>query len=431
MEKLEWFTVQKKVDDLIPQKINPRSITKKQLEDLKKSLEKYNLVEIPAVDLDGTILAGHQRIKILKILGRGSDAIDVRVPNRKLTEDEAKGYLIGSNALGGDWDFDLLKDFKIELLTEVGFDPIDLANIWDNDTESKDDGFDEEEEEKNIGIPMTKLGDIILLGKHKVICGDSTDPNVIQKLFDGKQAAMIYSDPIYNIDLDYNKGLGGKQHYGGNVIDKRTDNEYREFLKRSMVAGLAVCKPDVHVFYWNTEQHIWVVQTLYRELGIENKRVCLWVKNGHNPTPMVAFNKCYEPCIYGTRGSPYLSKKEQGLTEIMNKEVTTGNDSLDELNSIWTMKRLNSKEYSHATTKPVELHEKAIRRCTLPDDIILDSFLGSGSTLIAAEQLKRVVYGVELEPKFCDLIIKRYEKLTDTKAIIISHEKASTQNKIS
>jgi len=94
MQNLEWFTVQKKVDDLIPQKINPRSITKKQLEDLKRSLEKYNLVEIPAIDLDGTILAGHMRVKILKILCRGNELIDVRVPNRKLTEDEAKGYLI-------------------------------------------------------------------------------------------------------------------------------------------------------------------------------------------------------------------------------------------------------------------------------------------------------------------------------------------------
>ena len=233
---------------------------------------------------------------------------------------------------------------------------------------------------------------------------------------------MIYSDPIYNINLDYNKGLGGKQHYGGEVIDKRTDDEYREFLKRSIVNALAVCKPDVHVFYWNTEQHIWIIQTLYRELGIENKRVCLWIKNGHNPTPKVAFNKCYEPCIYGSKGTPYLSKKEQGLTEVMNKEITTGNDSIDELN-IWTAKRLGSQEYSHATSKPVSLHEKAIRRCTLPNDIILDSFLGSGSTLIAAEQLKRVVYGVELEPVFCDLIIKRYEKLTGIKAIIISHEK--------
>ncbi|MHB9019832.1 MAG: DNA modification methylase [Minisyncoccota bacterium] len=423
MQKLIWQTVQKTVNDLIPQKINPRTISEKQIKDLRRSLEKYNLVEIPAIDLDGTILAGHQRIKVLKILGRGNEVIDVRIPNRKLTEDESKEYLLASNALGGDWDFDLLKEFDIDLLTDIGFDPNDLANIWDNDVCVKDEEFDEKKELEKIKEPKTKLGDIFELGDHRLICEDSTDQNVIKKLFGDKKASMIYSDPIYNIDLDYNKGLGGKQNYGGNVIDKRTDEEYKEFLRRSLQSALLVSNKDCHVFYWNTEQHIWIIQTLYRELGISNKRVCLWIKNGFNPTPQVAFNKCYEPCIYGTIGSPYLSKKEQGLTEVMNNDISNGNESLDEIN-VWTAKRVSSKDYSHATTKPVELHEKAIRRCTKPGDIILDSFGGSGSTLIAAEQLKRKVYLVELEPIFCDLIIKRYEKLTGKKAELIeSYEK--------
>lgn len=418
MEKLKWQTVEKKVDDLIPQKINPRTISEKQIKDLRRSLEKYNLVEIPAIDLDGTILAGHQRIKVLKILGRGNELIDVRIPNRKLTEDESKEYLLASNALGGDWDFDLLKEFDIDLLTDIGFDPNDLANIWDNDVCVKDEEFDEKKELEKIKEPKTKLGDIFELGDHRLICGDSTDQDVIKKLFGDKKTSMIYSDPIYNIDLDYNKGLGGKQNYGGNVIDKRTDEEYKEFLRKSLQSALSVSNKDCHVFYWNTEQHIWIIQTLYRELSISNKRVCLWIKNGFNPTPQVAFNKCYEPCIYGTIGSPYLSKKEQGLTEVMNNDISRGNESLDEIN-VWTAKKVSLKDYSHATTKPVELHEKAIRRCTKPGDIILDSFGGSGSTLIAAEQLKRKVYMVELEPIFCDLIIKRYEKLTGKKVRLI------------
>lgn len=424
MKELSWHTETRTVSELVPHIKNPRKISPSQLEALKRSFEKYNLVEIPAIDLDGTIIAGHQRIKILKILGRGDEVIDVRVPNRKLTDEESKGYLISSNALGGSWDFDLLKDFDIELLVDVGFSEVDLANIWDDNISTKEETFDVEKELKTIKEPRVKTGDIIVLGKHRIICGDSTDPEVLKRLFEDKQASMIYSDPIYNINLDYDKGLGGKQSYGGTVTDNKTDEEYKEFLRRSMSAALSVSKKDVHVFYWNTEQHIWIIQTLYRELGIDNKRVCLWVKNGHNPTPLVAFNKCYEPCIYGTKGSPYLSKKEQGLTEIMNKEITTGNDSIDEVN-IWTAKRVSAKDYKHATTKPVELHEKAIRRCTTPGDIILDSFLGSGSTLIAAEQLKRIVYGVEMEPVFCDLIMSRYEKLTGIKAEIIRYEKES------
>jgi DNA modification methylase len=148
----------------------------------------------------------------------------------------------------------------------------------------------------------------------------------------------------------------------------------------------------------------------------------LWIKNGHNPTPQVAFNKCYEPCIYGTVGKPYLSKKEFGLTEVMNQDIGTGNELIDDVN-IWTEKRVNSNELKHATQKPPELSHRAIRRCTKPNDIVLDSFAGSGSTLIACEQLKRRAYVVELEPIFCDLIIARYEKFTGNKAKVIrKHE---------
>ncbi len=420
MEKLYWKTVQKKVNDLLPNSKNPRKMSDKQMSDLKKSLSKFGLAEIPCIDVDNKIIAGHMRIKALQLLGQCDDLIDVRQPNRKLTQEEYDQYLITSNAVSGDWNFDLLKEFDINLLKEVGFDSDELADIWDNDVSvKKDEEFDEEKELQEIKVPKTKLGDLIFLGEHKLICGDSTDPEVLKKLFRNNKASMIYSDPVYNIDLDYNKGLGGKQNYGGNVIDKRTDEEYKEFLRKSISSALTVVNSDCHVFYWNTEQNIWIIQTLFRELGISNKRVCLWVKNGHNPTPQIAFNKCYEPCIYGTIGSPYLSKKEQGLTEVMNKDISTGNESLDDIN-LWTAKRLSSKDYSHATSKPTELHEKAIRRCTRPGDIILDSFGGSGSTLIAGEQLKRKVYMVELEPIFCDLIIRRYEKLTGSKVIVVS-----------
>ena len=111
IKKLRWNTVQKRVNDLVPQDKNPRTITGKQMEYLKRSLEKFNLAEIPAVDIDGKILAGHQRVKALKLLGRGDEIIDVRIPNRKLSEEETKQYLIGSNALGGSWDFEGLKSF--------------------------------------------------------------------------------------------------------------------------------------------------------------------------------------------------------------------------------------------------------------------------------------------------------------------------------
>lgn len=416
MKKLSWKTIQKTVNDLVPQEINPRLITDKQMSDLTRSLKKYNLVEIPAIDTNGTILAGHQRIKALKLLGRGEELIDVRVPNRKLTEKESKEYLIASNKLGGDWDFELLKSFDFEALEFAGFDAIEIGTLLDADKGVDDDDFDEKKELKKIGkTPTTKLGDIITLGKHRVLCGDSTDKENLKKLLRNDKASMIYSDPVYNISVDYDGGIGGKKDYGGKVNDTRTYEEYKKFLKDSMEAGLAVSIKDIHVFYWCDQVYIGVVQELYRSLGIANKRVCLWLKNNHNPVPGVAFNKVYEPVVYGVRGKPYLADINN-LNEVLNKELSSGNNLLDEVNDIWMAKRLTVKEYEHATSKPPQLHEKAIKRCTKPNDIILDSFLGSGSTLIAGEALGRRVYGCELEPAFCDLIVRRWEKLTGKKA---------------
>jgi len=420
--QLVWHTESRKVDSLLPHKKTPRTINKEQADRLKQSLETYGLVEIPAVDLDGTILAGHQRIKVLQLLGQGNSTIDVRVPNRKLTDAEAEAYMIGSNSIHGEWDFELLKDFEMELLVDLGFDQKELDDIWNKALKEE---FDPEKELKKIKITTTQPGDIIELGKHRLICGDSTKIETLERLFGEERADMIMSDPIYNISIDYNRGIGGKQAYGGTVDDSKSDVEYKQFLKASMEAGLAVTKPDAHVFYWSDETYIWLIQTLYRELGIQNKRVCLWLKNGQNPTPGVAFNKCYEPCTYGTRGKPKLVKGVNKLNEVLNAEMTTGNELVQQVAdffTIWPEARLSSKEYEHSTMKPIALYEKAIRRCTKAGDIILDSFNGSGSNLMAAQKLGRRVFAVEIEPIFCDLTIKRFEAETGLKAKVIRHE---------
>ena len=420
--KLEWFTQKRRVNDLTPCQKNPRVISPKQLNDLKRSLRKFNLVEIPAIDTDNRVIAGHQRLKVLQLLGRGEEEIEVRIPNRKLTQEEYDQYLITSNAVGGDWDFEKLKSFNLDMLVDIGFDKNELADIWNEHLEVEGDDFDVDKELSKIKDPKTKPGDLIILGQHRLICDSSTDPKVLKRLFGKEKASMIYSDPPYNLKIDYNSGIGGRQHYGGNVNDNRTDDEYSSFIRKSIESALSVTKDDAHIFYWSDQTYIWLIQQLYRQLGIKNKRVCLWLKNGQNPTPGVAFNKCYEPCTYGLRGKPYISENLKNLNEVMNKQITTGNNLLEETLDhldVWMVKRLSGKNYEHATSKPPKLHEKAIRRCTRPGDIILDSFSGSASTMIAAEQLKRRVYAVELEPVFCDLAIKRYETLTGKKVKVI------------
>ena len=420
MKKLMWTTVQKKVNDLLPQEVNPRQITDKQMSDLKRSIKKFNLVEIPAVDYDGTILAGHQRIKALQLLGRGDELIDIRTPNRKLSQTEAKEYLIGSNKLGGDWDYELLKSFDLNILTNAGFDGMELTSFWDKENEVIPDVFDVDKELKKIKAPKTKRGDLIVMGRHRLLCASATDPKAIQALFGTDTASMIYCDPPYNISLDYDKGVGNKSSYGGKVDDDKTPEEYKTFIKTVLENVIPYSQKNLHVFMWCDEAWVWVFQTTYNELGILNRRLNIWLKNNASPCPAVAFNKVLEFCCYGTLGKPFLSPELKNLNEVMNKEAGTGNELFEYASNVWAVKRLAGNQYNHPTEKNPDLHQKAILRCTKPGDIIFDAFSGSGSTMIASEQLGRVVYSTEISEVFCDLAMRRYEKLTGKKAKVIS-----------
>jgi len=421
---LAWSTEIRKVENLLNWKENPRTITKLAIEKLKDRISKRGFHSVLVIDKDNTILSGNQRKTALIQLG--IKEVNVLVPNRSLTNNERTKIALESNHNDGEWDMEALKSFNLELLTDIGFDQMELVEFWNKDVEVKNDSFDVEKELKKIKKPKTKLGDIIILSNHKIICADSTKTENLKKLLGDEKVSMIYSDPVYNLDINYDGGVGGKQDYGGNVNDSRTLEEYKAFIQDSLESALAVSMPNINIFYYCDQVYIGLIQEIYRSVGIANKRVCLWLKNSQNPVPKVFCNKAYEPAVYGTLGRPYLNTSMTDLNEVLNKEFGTGNElvsQVDDFLEIWTAKRLSSKDYQHATSKPITLHEKAIKRCTKPNDIILDSFLGSGSTLLAGEQLGRRVYGCELEPRFCDLIIKRFEAFTGIKAIIKHYEK--------
>ena len=419
MEKLKWHNETRMVKELMPYEKNPRKISPEQTENLKKSLKKFNLVEIPAIDTNNRILAGHQRLMILQLLGRSEEFIDVRVPNRKLTEKEFRQYLLTSNRVGGEWEWEKLKEFNIEMLMDIGFDDSDLSNIWDDALGVEDDEWDAEREIQKIKKTDIKIGDKFKLGQHVLLCNDATDPNTAKILMGKTRANIINTDVPFNINLSYQSGIGNKKNYGGKTNDKKTDEDYRLFLKNIIKNSLSVAHQDCHVFIWSDEKNIGVLQELYKEAGVDQKRLCVWLKNNQNPTPQIAFNKIAEFCLYGTRGKPYLSDRIKNLNEIMNKEVTTGNrltDDILDLFNIWLVKRLPGNQYEHPTQKPPTLYEKSLRRCSKPGDIVLDLCAGSGSLMVACEQLKRTAYLVEIEPIFSQLIINRYEQLTKTKA---------------
>ena len=176
-QKLEWHTETRHVSELVPNPKNPRTMSEKQMDDLKKSLNKFGLVELPAIDLDGKILAGHQRLLALRLLGRGKEQVPVRMPNRKLTKAEYEQYLLTSNRVHGDWDYELLAEhFDIDTMLVSGFDDNDLSVVFADSLETTDDGFDVKAEIKKIKKPKAKLGDVYALGPHRLACGDSLDP---------------------------------------------------------------------------------------------------------------------------------------------------------------------------------------------------------------------------------------------------------------
>lgn len=406
--------------ELHPAEYNPRKWDEAAAKHLAESIKRFGLIDPIIVNgasnRKNIVIGGHFRLEVAKTLGINQvPVVYVNIPNVQ----KEKELNLRLNRNTGEWDFELLKSFDVELLLDVGFDDCDLSHIWDENLGVENDDFDVSKELEKIKEPKTKLGDIYQLGSHRLICGDATNPEVVKKLVKDEKVSMLYCDPPYNISLDYSNGIGTNGKYGGQTNDKKSKEEYKSFLKKTLENGLTVTYPDAHTFYWCDENYIGLIQEIYQESGITNKRVCLWIKNNQNVTPQTAFNKVYEPCVYGIRGNPYLSESVKNLNEVLNKEVGTGNrltDDILDLFNIWLAKRLPAQDYEHPTEKPPILHEKALRRCTKAGDIVLDLFGGSGSTLIASEQLKRRAYLSEIEPIFCDLIIKRFEKLTGKEA---------------
>lgn len=416
-----WTTEKRKVSDLIPADYNPRKMTEQEERDLRDSIEEFGRV-IPVVVNIGkranVLIGGHQRTSIYD-----KDAeIEVMVPSRELTKEEEKKLNLRLNKNTGSWDYEKLKGMDISLLLDVGFGDEELSTLFD-DVDMIDDPFSVPRGIKEIKVPKTKRGDVYQLGDHVLMCGDSTNEEDVKKLMGEDLADIVYCDPPYNIGLDYDKGVDGKKGtYQGafsGTNDRKKDSAYAQFLDQTIKNAETFAKPNHHVFYWCDEAYIWLLQTLFSDNKIKNQRVCLWIKNNQFPKPQVAFNKVYEPCVYGVVGKPNLNKALTNLNEILNKEVTSGNqlqEEVQELLTLWVVAKDHNGNYEHPTQKPVTLMEKPLKRCSSPGEIVLDLFGGSGSTLIACEQLKRKARLMEIDPIFCDVIIRRWEEFTNLKA---------------
>lgn len=387
MSKITFHTEQRKIADLIPASYNPRKMTEDQVKQLTASLEKYDLAEIPVINTDNTILAGHQRLKIMASLGRDAEVIDVRVPNRTLTEEECKEYNIRSNKNTGEWDFELLaNNFDEQMLLDIGFTEFELGmDSLDMDPE------DDETPEPPVE-PKSQLGDLYELGGHRVLCGDSTKIYEVETLMNGRKADMVFTDPPYNVNYEGSNGLKIEN-------DNKTDGDFYTFLLDAFVNYSMTLKAGGAIYVCHADLEGLNFRKAFKDAGFSLKSSIIWNKNA-----MVMGRADYqwkhEPILYGW-------KEGAAHSWFGDRKQTT----------VWDIQK-PQKNGDHPTMKPVELVAKAIMNSSKQEDIVLDLFLGSGSTLIASEKVGRVCYGMELDPQYVDVIVSRYCKYTGNNKII-------------
>lgn len=438
MIKLEWHTEKRKIKDLIPYELNPRKITKEQTEKLKESLVKFNIVEIPAIDTDNKILAGHQRISILNLLGRSDEEIDVRVPNRKLTVEEFKEYNIRSNKNTGEWDFDILSQLDETLLAEMGFTSEELDNIFEVDLTPEQFDLEKELKKLNIHEIVFKKGDVYALGNSRLMCGDSTIEGDVLKLMGGEKANMCFTDPPYI--LDYLKGK--KKHNGaitgfGAKRDRRyleTDVLPPDFTQLWMKNINKIQRPDFSIIVFENPKNL---RTIWNELEKywRYRNTIIW----HLPNRMQGFsakykffNK-YDFALVGTTGKVSLNtdlEEEPLLNEEYETALfaTSGKPHWESYakgkkycpTDFVEYKACDEKSSQQGIifgTKPVEILIPYIKVLTKRDDLIIEPFGGSGSTLIAATKMKRKCFVMEKSPVYAEVIKNRWERLTRMKAI--------------
>ncbi len=347
------------------------------------------------INLDNTILAGHMRVKAMKSMRKGKKEIDVRVPNRMLTPDEAEEYLIRSNKNTGEWDWEILaNEFDSDKLFDWGFTEDELKVKKESD-EAVDDGYEEDPPEE----PKTKLGDLYELGPHRLLCGSATSHEDILKLTDDETVDLVLTDPPYNVAY-----TGGTNEKLTIQNDNMSSEDFGAFLRDFYVNAFSALKEGAGIYVFHADSEGEKFRKYFRECGLKLTQCLIWLKNS-----LVMGRQDYhwqhEPCLFGgkeyTDHDPVLYGWKEGEKHkwYNNRKQTT---------LLKFDRPTRNKE--HPTMKPIPMLGYLITNSTKAGDCVMDMFLGSGSTLIAAEQLGRRCVGTELDPKYCDVIVDRYRK---------------------
>ena len=380
--------VYKKTEDLIPYARNSRTHDDAQVAQIAASIKEFGWTNPILLDGENGIIAGHGRVMAAQKLGES------KVPTIELahmTDIQKQAYIIADNklALNAGWDeqilaleFDDLKDAGYDLgLTGFSLDEIDALT-----PEELPDGLTDEDAVPEIpDEPITKLGDIYQLGNHRLMCGDSTSIDAVDKLMDGQKADMVFTDPPYGVDY---KGINN---------DSR--NGLEDLLRAAFGNYLASAKSGASIYCFHSDRCADVFHKVFREF-FHFSSMIIWAKNSLTLS-QTDYQSQHEPCLYGWMDNgkhTWYSDRKQ--------------------TSIWRFDK--EKVVGHTTPKPVGLVERAISNSSKGGDAILDLFGGSGSTLIACEKTNRHARLMELDPKYCDVIVKRWEEFTGKKAELLS-----------
>jgi len=377
----------KNTADLLPADYNPRKDLKPgdaEYEKLKRSIEQFGYVE-PVIwnKTTGRVVGGHQRLKVLIDMG----ITEVECVVVEMDESKEKALNIALNKISGDWDKDKLalliadlqgEDFDVSL---TGFEPAEIDALFKDTIKDgiKDDDFDVEAELKNPTI--TKPGDVWTLGRHRLVCGDSTKAETFETLMDGIKANLVITDPPYNVNYE---GSAGKIKN-----DNMADDAFYNFLLAAYTQMHSAMADDASIYVFHADTEGLNFRRAFADAGFYLSGCCIWKKQslvlGRSP-----YQWQHEPCLYGWK----KNGKHQWYTG--RKETT-----------IWEFDK-PKKNGDHPTMKPIPLLAYPIMNSSMSNAVVLDPFGGSGSTLITCEQTDRICYTVELDEKFCDVIVKRY-----------------------
>lgn len=384
----------RKVSDLLPYARNARTHSDAQVSQLAASIKEFGFNNPVAIDADGMILCGHGRVMAAQKLHMAE------VPTvclSHLSETQVKAYILADNklALNAGWDNDMLKveledlkdsDFDLNL---TGFSEDELKDILVEDpTEAQEDNFDDAPPE----VAKSQLGDIWTMGEHRLMCGDSTSENDVKCLMQGELADLLITDPPYNVAYQ-----GGTKDKLTILNDKQDSDSFRQFLRDAFSAADSVMKPGAVFYIWHADSEGYNFRGAVHDVGWTVRECLIWVKNS-----LVLGRQDYqwrhEPCLYGWKDGTHLWASDRKQTTVieMDRPVRNG---------------------VHPTMKPVGLFDYQIKNNTRESDVVLDLFGGSGTTLIACEQNGRKSRLMELDPKYVDVIVNRWQKLTGKEAV--------------